>query len=82
MSAPAATKANPCVLRDHAKGYRFRFMGGPPRWEADGDRPSQETEIQISPDGNSLLEVIYNRAPPRLRHIPLRGARGSPWVSR
>jgi hypothetical protein len=63
MSAPAATKANPCVVSTNAKGYRFRFMGGPPRWEADGDRPSQETEIQISPDGNSVVEVIYNGAP-------------------
>ena len=51
------------MVSHDAKGFRFRFMGGPPSWEADGDRPSQETEILISPEGNSVLDVTYNGTP-------------------
>lgn len=63
MFAPAATRGNACLVREDGSGYRFRFMGGPPDWERDNQRPTMETEILISADGRSVVEVDYNGAP-------------------
>lgn len=63
MNAPSATAANPCLVAEDGAGFRFRFMGGPRSWQEEDITPSQETEILISPDGNSVVQVIHNGAP-------------------
>ena len=63
MFATAAT-TNPCLVSDDENGVVFRFLGGPPAWEAKDLPATRETEIRVSPDGRSLEEVIYN-GPPR-----------------
>lgn len=59
---------NPCLIRSDEKGFVYRFLGGPPGWQAQGQPPTVETEIQVSPDGNELVRVLYN-GPPR-RPLP------------
>jgi hypothetical protein len=59
---------NPCLIRSDEKGFVYRFLGGPPGWQAEGQPPTLETEIQVSPDGNELVRVLYN-GPPR-RTLP------------
>ena len=59
---------NPCLIRSDEKGFVYRFLGGPPGWQAEGQQPTLETEIQVSPDGNELVRVLYN-GPPR-RTLP------------
>ena len=54
---------NPCLIANNSKGYTFRFLGGAPGWPANNTRPTRETEIQISPDGRTVSQVIYNGAP-------------------
>jgi hypothetical protein len=63
MVAPVAAPGNPCLLRADGSGYRFRFLGGPPRWELTGGSPTLETELLISADGRSVVELTYNGAP-------------------
>ncbi len=60
--------SNPCLIRSDEKGFVYRFLGGPPGWQAEGQSPTVETEIQVSPDGNELVRVVYN-GPPR-RPLP------------
>ncbi|MEB3321569.1 MAG: hypothetical protein VKI81_01975 [Synechococcaceae cyanobacterium] len=52
-----------CLVRRDAEGFLFRFLGGPPGWEQLGKPANRETEILISPDGRSVVEVRYNGAP-------------------
>ncbi|MFN9619867.1 MAG: hypothetical protein ACK55X_09180 [Synechococcaceae cyanobacterium] len=59
---------NPCLIRSDEKGFVYRFLGGPPGWQAEGQPPTLETEILVSPEGNELVRVIYN-GPPR-RNLP------------
>ena len=59
---------NPCLIRSDEKGFLYRFLGGPPGWQAEGQPPTLETEILVSPEGNELVRVIYN-GPPR-RNLP------------
>jgi hypothetical protein len=66
FTTSAAT--NPCLIRSDEKGFVYRFLGGPPGWQAEGQPPTVETEIQVSPDGNELVRVLYN-GPPR-RTLP------------
>ena len=63
MDAPAASRDNPCLISEDGDGYRFRFEGGSPQWEQNGQSPTLETEILISTDGRSVVEVIYNGEP-------------------
>jgi len=51
---------NPCLVFSNESGMVFRFLGGPPGWQQLGLEPTTETEINISPDGRNVLEVIYN----------------------
>lgn len=53
-----------CLVNSTPQGFLFRFAGGPPGWQAQGQLPSRETAVQISPDGRTVLNVIYN-GPPR-----------------
>jgi hypothetical protein len=55
---------NPCLIRSDEQGFVYRFLGGPPGWQAEGQPPTVETEILVSPDGKELVRVLYN-GPPR-----------------
>ncbi|HCE85828.1 MAG TPA: hypothetical protein DEO99_06705 [Bacteroidetes bacterium] len=45
---------NPC-LRVLTYGYEYRFLGGPPGWEVLGLRPTVESTVLISPNGQSVI---------------------------
>jgi len=62
FSTSAAT--NPCLVRNDADGFVYRFLGGPPGWEAKGLPATTETEIKIAPDGRRVVAILYN-GPPR-----------------
>lgn len=50
----------PCLVSRGSKGFTFRFLGEQPGWRQLGIPPTVETEILVSPDGRSVLEVIDN----------------------
>lgn len=52
--------SNPCIISSNSGGTLFRFLGGPPGWQQLGVAPTTETEILVSPDGRSVLGVLYN----------------------
>ena len=52
-----------CLVDDSPSGYTFNFLGGDPGWPEDGSDATTETEIQIAPDGRSVLSIIYNGSP-------------------
>ena len=64
FSTSAAT--NPCLVRNDADGFVYRFLGGPPGWEAKGLPATTETEIKIAPDGRRVVAILFN-GPPRQR---------------
>lgn len=49
-----------CMVGNDSKGFLFRFNGGKPGWQEAGQPPTTTTEILISPDGRSVLQLIYN----------------------
>lgn len=49
-----------CLVFRNEQGFIFRFLGGPPGWQQTGKAPTVESEIQISPDGREVMQVIYN----------------------
>lgn len=54
---------NPCLVRNNAQGFLFRFLGGPPGWQVLNLPANRESELLIAPDGRSVLQVLYNGAP-------------------
>lgn len=56
----ASGASNPCLVRDNSSGFLFRFNGGEPGWQQLGKPPSMSSEILVSPDGRSVVEVVYN----------------------
>jgi len=52
-----------CLTQDNSQGFRFKFLGGAPGWQQQGTPATTETEIQISSDGRTVSNVIYNGAP-------------------
>lgn len=52
-----------CLIRNNAQGFTFKFLGGKPGWPENGSDPTTETEIQISPDGRSVNQIVYNGSP-------------------
>jgi len=54
---------NPCLVKQSERGFLFRFLGGPPGWQALNQPPTRETELLIAPDGRSVSQVLYNGAP-------------------
>lgn len=68
-----ANTANPCLINapdDNNNGngnnnntYVFRFQGGAPGWQQQNQRPTVESEITVSADGRSVLQVNYNGSP-------------------
>ena len=39
------------------------FNGGSPGWQEAGRPPTVETEILVSEDGDSIIDVVYNGSP-------------------
>jgi hypothetical protein len=64
FTTSAAT--NPCLVSTDAQGFTYRFLGGPPGWQIEGRPATVETELIVSPEGTSLVQVVYN-GPPRSR---------------
>ncbi len=62
FTTSAAT--NPCLVGNDAEGFVYRFLGGPPGWQAEGLPATTETEIRIAPDGRHVVAILYN-GPPR-----------------
>ena len=52
-----------CLVASTAEGFRFRFSGGAPGWQQQGQAPTLSSEVLISPDGRQVLEVVDNAAP-------------------
>ena len=50
-------------LKNASDGFLFVFDGGSPGWQEAGSPPTVETEILVSPDGNSVADVVYNGSP-------------------
>ncbi|MDM7954550.1 MAG: hypothetical protein QUV07_15225 [Cyanobium sp. CZS 25K] len=66
-----------CLVSADADGLRFRFFGGPPGAQELGQPPTLESDILISPDGRSVLEVLYN-GPPRSQPAPAEQPQAQP----
>jgi hypothetical protein len=49
-----------CLVQSDAQGFRFRFNGGAPGWQQLGLPPTLSSEVLISPDGRSVVQVAYN----------------------
>ena len=49
------TTNNPCLTKQDANGFEFRFPGGPPGWEVLGLPPTVESIVLIAPDGRSVI---------------------------
>ena len=59
----ATGKGGGDCLKNVSDGFLFVFDGGAPGWQEAGEPPTVETEILISDDGASVLEVVYNGDP-------------------
>ncbi len=57
------TGGGSCLVQNNNQGYFFRFLGGAPGWQQTGQRATTLTEIQVSTDGRSVVNVSYNGAP-------------------
>ena len=67
MSRPVIAKLNSQLLGNCLKnardGFLFVFEGGSPGWQEAGGQPTVETEILVSRDGASIVDVVYNGSP-------------------
>ena len=55
------TGGKSCLASKTSEGFLFRFKGGAPGWEQQTPpRPSLETSVLVSKDGDRILEVPYN----------------------
>jgi hypothetical protein len=52
--------AGNCIVESSDQGILFRFQGGPPGWQQLNLPATVETELRVSPDGRSILAVLYN----------------------
>ncbi|MFM8260440.1 MAG: hypothetical protein ACKOE9_03205 [Vulcanococcus sp.] len=57
------TGGGSCLVQNNSQGFVFRFRGGAPGWQQNGQPATTLTEIQVSPDGRSVVNVTYNGAP-------------------
>ena len=53
-----------CLVNNSPDGFTFSFLGGSPGWPENGSDATTETEIEVAPDGRSVVSIIYN-GPPR-----------------
>ena len=49
-----------CLVQNDGQGFLFRFNGGAPGWQQLGLPPTTSSELLISPDGRSVVQLIYN----------------------
>ena len=55
------TGASSCLMSKSDQGFLFSFRGGPPGWEQQSPpRPTLETRVLVSEDGERILAVPYN----------------------
>ena len=55
------TGASSCLISKSEQGFLFGFLGGPPGWQQQSPpRPTLETRILVSQDGERILSVPYN----------------------
>ena len=59
----ATGKGGGDYLKNASDGFLFVFDGGSPGWQESGGHPSVETEILVSPDGASVVDVVHNGSP-------------------
>ena len=59
---PPVREGGKC-LKNASDGYLFVFDGGSPGWQEAGGEPTVETEILVSRDGASIVDVVYNGSP-------------------
>jgi hypothetical protein len=52
-----------CLVQSNSQGFFFRFRGGAPGWQQLGTAATRETDVQISPDGRTVMNVSYNGRP-------------------
>jgi hypothetical protein len=52
-----------CLVHTNSDGYLYRFLGGAPGWQQLGLPATTETELLISPDGRTVVNLIYNGTP-------------------
>ena len=52
-----------CLVQSNSQGFFFRFRGGAPGWQQLGTTATRETDVQISPDGRTVVNVSYNGRP-------------------
>ena len=50
-------------LKNAGEGFLFVFDGGSPGWQEAERPPTVETEILVSEDGDSIVDVVYNGSP-------------------
>ena len=56
----ASRKGGGKCLQNAGEGFLFVFYGGSPGWQEAGRPPTVETEILVSEDGVSIVDVVYN----------------------
>jgi hypothetical protein len=56
----SGSRSSACLVEQSSRGFRFRFSGGPPGWEQQGQAATVSTDLWISPDGRRVGEVVYN----------------------
>ena len=47
-------------MKNASDGSLFVFDGGSPGWQEAGGQTTVETEILVSRDGASIIDVVYN----------------------
>jgi hypothetical protein len=52
-----------CLVQTNSDGYLYRFLGGAPGWQQLGLPATTETELLISPDGRTVVTLLYNGKP-------------------
>ena len=59
----ATVKGGGNCLKNASDGFLFVFNSGSPGWQEAGCQTSVETEILVSRDGVSVVDVVYNGSP-------------------
>lgn len=52
-----------CLVQTNGDGYLYRFLGGAPGWQQLGLPATTETELLVSPDGRTVVNLLYNGKP-------------------
>jgi hypothetical protein len=49
-----------CLVQQNDQGFLFRFNGGAPGWQQLNQAPTTSSEVLVSPDGRTVVQVLYN----------------------